>query len=872
MNIPFLDQLARQLATEFGLGLGNLTVVFPNRRAGLFFRSYLAQRIEKPIWSPEILSIEEFFERLSPLKKADPLKQVFALYQAFRQVGAAQDSFDRFFYWGEVLLRDFEEVDKYLVNPDDLFYLLKAQKEIDARYDYLTADQRAVIASFWQSYAGQEEGEDDFSRIWEALAGVYQVFGDNLAAEGLATEGKLHRLVAEAAQNDALESPFGTVVFAGFHALTLAEETVVKHYIREFGARMVWDVDAYYINNKQQEAGETLRKYREDRQLGKFFPDPLPERLATPPTEVKFTGVPLAVGQAKTLGQQLKALSQTPGFRQERTVVVLPDENLLFPVLHSLPEEITEYNVTMGYPLRQTLLYAFLEHTLALQQGRRTGKDYTLYPYRHVVALLRHPFMQHYEAEVANEWVKNIEHKNQLWVPAAELQQANEFYEALFTPLTQESALFDYLLEVLRYIQNHLPWTEGASGHVEQEYLYHFYLHINRLRDVTVEQGVELKLDTLLKLFRTLIRSLRIPFSGEPLNGLQVMGVLETRNLDFDHVFMLSMNEDTFPTAPNRNSFIPYNLRKGFGLPTFDESDSVSAYLFYRLLQQAQTVHCFYNTEDTSQMKGEPSRLLQQLKYESGWPIEESVLAHPMELSSVEPITIQKTEAVLERMRRWQPEYIEEGKTGLTPSALSTYLACHLRFYFKYVAGIREPDEVDEQVDARVFGNLLHNTLEEVYLALMEKNGHDEVRPEDFTWLRQFTKEELERQFANEFGQPHKPFHFEGRNVLIREVILELAYQILKFDEKHAPFRIVGVEATGMKLDLPLPNGQGAVRIEGIIDRIDEKDGHVRVIDYKTGKDEKRVPSIESLFERHSKKRNKAAFQTMLYGLLYRAK
>ncbi|HAA15563.1 MAG TPA: PD-(D/E)XK nuclease family protein [Cytophagales bacterium] len=877
---PFLLELARQLAVDYGARLGQVTVVFPNRRAGLFFRKYLSQQIEKPIWSPEILSIEEFFDRLSPLQVADHLSQVFALFQAFRDAKQAQESFDKFFYWGEVLLRDFDEVDKYLVNPDDLFYLLKAQKEIESKYDYLTDEQREVIGRFWKNYGNQEGGERSFSTIWEALAGIYRRFGDLLAEEGLTYEGRQHRWVAEAAKEETLSSSFESVVFAGFNALTLAEETVLKYFVTQFGARVVWDLDAYYVEDPLQEAGEFLRKYKEDRVLGRFFPDNLPNQLAQTPDTVEFVGVPLAVGQAKALGNELEVWSNQPGFDPERAVVVLPDENLLFPLLHSLPESISSYNVTMGYPLRQTLLYSFLEHVLALQQGKRGAKEQTQYSYRPLLALLRHPFLQHYNPELAQFWARQIEGTNRLWVLAEELKHSKKplgnqaFYEVLFNPLQQENQVFDYLLTLLRYVRNHLPTQrEEGGGIVEQEYLYQFYVQINRLQDITQQQTLDLSLDTLLRLFRTLIRNMRIPFSGEPLNGLQIMGVLETRNLDFDHVFMLSMNEETFPAAPNRSSFIPFNLRKGFGLPTFDQADAVSSYLFYRLLQRARHLQLYFNTEDTSQMKGEPSRYLLQIRYELGWKnLKERVLAHPMELSPVLPISVAKDHEVLARMERWRADLNPQLK-GLTPSALSTYLACRLQFYFKYVASIKEPDEMEEMVNARLFGNILHNALEELYQDHWDLSGSSKVLPEHFVKLKQKVSGYIDRQFAAEFGQPDSEFHFEGRNVLVKEVIMQLVYQILKYDEAYAPFNLVGLEIgrdpeQDLFLEIELPQG-GKVRLDGIIDRIDEKDGVIRVIDYKTGRDDKQVPSVESLFERTGKKRNKAAFQTFLYGLLY---
>lgn len=877
MAAPFLAQLATDLTEKYGAKIGQVTMVFPNRRAGLFFRKHLAQQINKPVWSPEILSIEDFFNRLSNYRIADRLSQVFELFGAFRDHQPMSEAFDKFYYWGEVLLQDFNEIDKHLVKPDDLFYLLEAQKQLENRYDYLSEEQRAVIAAFWKSYTGLAEGERAFAQVWQILGSVYQGFGERLKTQGLTYEGKQQREVAESCQANTLENPFEKVVFAGFNALSKAENITIKHFVSHHEAEVAWDADAYYLDQEQQEAGEFLRQYHKDRVLGKFFPTPAPEQLQAAKEKITITGVPLAVGQAKALGHQLSERTTAPDFDPEKTVVVLPDENLLFPVLHSLPENISTYNVTMGYPLRQTLLYAFLEHALALQQGKRGRASNTAYPYRHVLALLRHPFVLQYKPEVAAKHIKDIEGRNRLWIKAESLQDEHAFFKVLFAPLEEESDLFEYLLTLIRYIRNHLPKEAEDEQAVEAEYLYQFYLNINRLRDITQHQTPPLKLETLLRLFRTLIRQLRIPFSGEPLNGLQIMGTLETRNLDFDEVYILSLNEDTFPAAANRSSFIPYNLRKGFGLPTFDQTDAVSAYLFYRLLHQAKRVHLFYNTEDTSQMKGEPSRFIQQLRYEIGWDIEEKVLAHPIKLSAPQEIRVAKTSEVLKAMERWRSDLYPE-KKGLTPSALSTYLNCTLQFYFKYVASIRQADEVDEIVDARIFGNLMHNTLESLYLAHHAHFSRTEIRKEDFTWLRQQMPNELEHWFKHEFGMHKKErFTYEGRNVLIREVISQLIGRVLSNDESYAPFTMIGLEVgrekdPDMALHIPLEESQHTVKIDGIIDRIDEKEGVVRVIDYKTGKDDRKIPDLESLFDRHQKKRNKAAFQTLLYGLLYRAK
>lgn len=886
----FLDDLAKHVIATHGQQVDQLTMVFPNRRAGLFFRKYLAARLSGPVWSPTILSMEEFVDKLSEHTVADRLQQVFELFKVYRKYMPGEDSFDRFYYWGEMLLSDFDEVDKQLVNAKNLFHYLESQKEIDQLFDFLSEEQKRFLKSFWRTFEPSPRGQQhDFLRLWKVLYKIYTDFGKQLRSQQLAYTGQRYRALADACREERLIWEGGPVLFAGFHALSRSEEQLIRHFIQHKGAEVHWDIDAYYMADdpqaQLQEAGHFLREYRQSAVLGPTFPKELPEGIRTP-KDIDITAVALEIGQAKRAGEVLQDWMKEQGeaFDPEKTVVILPQEGLLFPVLHALPPDLRSVNVTMGYPLRTTPLYNLLERLVAMQQSLRTRKDGTLlYHHSHVLAILRHPYIYFATAEASQENIREIERENRVYIDITDLPQTHAIYEIIFKQVGEGRALITYLLQVLEMIHARVkPGGEDADPgeekdntliSVEREYVYHFYVQLKRLRELLEREAIQLTFQTFLKLFRQVIRNLRLPFTGEPLRGLQVMGMLETRNLDFDNVIILSMNEGSWPPDMSSHSFIPYNLRRAFGMPTVDHQDAIYSYLFYRLLQRAKRVHFFYNTEDTSRLSSEMSRYLQQLIYESGLSIREHILSNEPRVQAPLAISIPKDDSIfasLDRFLHGRPE-----SSRLTPSAINVYLACRLRFYYRYVARLIESDQVTEDIDAPLFGNLLHNSMEILYEAYMEEKGRKEIVKEDIKPLKDRLDGAITLAFKREYGvKPEKRYDFEGRNIIAREIIRQMAARILDYDEAHTPFEIIGLETQGeegfyMNLPIHTRGQQEQVQLRGIIDRIDRLGDTVRVIDYKTGKDKQAFASIDSLFDRDDAQRNKAAMQTFLYSMLY---
>ncbi|WKN42542.1 PD-(D/E)XK nuclease family protein [Tunicatimonas pelagia] len=897
----FLEEVSQAILEKYATDLEQLTVVFPNRRAGLFFQHILAHQAKQSGWAPRIITFEDFVSELSGARTPDHLTLLFHLYQIFIRESNSQETFDHFYFWGDLLLQDFDAIDKALVKTSDLFANLKDLKELEANYDYLTDDQRSAITRFWKSFQhGQStSSKENFLRFWVILHRVYTSFTQFLQQKEWAYEGLMLRQLADRIDSGTVNSAFPQLAFVGLHALAPAEDKLIKWFVKEQQADVFWDMDSYYVRHPQHQAGTYFRRYQRDSLWKKTFPNPLPNYFFTQPQRgVQAVGINLHVGQAKYAGAILREISQQPGFIPEKTAVVLPDENLLFPLLHSLPPEIRRVNVTMGYPVRSTALYSLIEHALSLQEDKRYNSTTEQYEFHHsqVLSLLRHPYLRQLAPNVSDDLGQDIEKRNQVYISEKHLQQ-HPLYTTVFQPLTQAEDTFDYLLQLLQRIYQGTDSYEESKDQLavpllEQELVYQLSIQVNRLKALAQEHQFTLTPQLLVRIFRQMMQGLRLPFTGEPLRGLQVMGVLETRNLDFDNVIILSFNEGVYPKSEMINTFIPGNLRRGFGLSTVDEQDAIYAYTFYRLLHRAKRVHLLYNTADSVGQQGEMSRFLYQLLYESDANAHSSVqfpnaqgdftvsrknLGNPVQTIPPQPIAIRKDTDVLQRLHRYTHQVNQPPRRSLTPSALNTYLDCRLKFYYKYVVDLKEPEIVQEEVDPAVFGNLLHRAMELVYQSVVTGQNRT-VTVEIIEELKsQRLTEAVKLAFKEHYGQVEDThFTLEGRNLIVYDIVLKMTRQILAMDTAYAPFDIVSLErdkGRGYFWETTIRDEEGTattVSLRGIIDRIDQKGTTIRVLDYKTGRDEKQTKDLASLFNRDEKLRNKAAFQALFYALLYR--
>lgn len=863
----FLKNTAREIL-DSGVELQQLRIVLPNRRAGLFFTQHLGTLITEPTWLPEVKTIEDIFYELAGNRPADDLSLIFELYKVYSAMNTEAESFDRFYFWAEMILKDFNDVDQFMADADKLYHHLSEIKEIESDLSFLTESQIQLIKQFWSSFVRQDRGhQEKFLKFWQLLSPLYSSFQGSLAVSGLAYAGMLYRKVAENLAS--IPQPEKTHYFVGFNAFTGAEEALIKHYLTEFDAKIFWDLDAYYLEDKVQEAGLFFREYQKDAVFGPTFPKEIPTQIEDRKAKIKTYATPLKTNQANLVGAILEEIPA--GEAWEETVVILPDEQMLFPVLHTLPPQVDKVNVTMGYPVKNAPVYSFLEAVLEMQRDIKQEEGQLSFYHTPVKNLLRSIYLKNVDEVFAEKLIAEMQGLNQIYVPQKKLHAGGPLYRLIFQRLSNDS-LFDYLSNLMEALADRLK-----DEPLQRTYLYQCFKQLTRLREIFDGQDIQsIDREFFIRLFRQIFREVKLPFEGEPLQGLQLMGVLESRNLDFKRVIICTMNEDSFPPSTGLNSMIPFNIRKAFGLPVQEQNDSIYAYTFYRLLHSAEEVHLIYTTASDQGKAGEKSRYLQQMDVELGRKMEEEVVFIPIYQKATEAISIEKTDEVLALMDRYLWDENGSSQTSFSPSALSVFLDCRLKFYLQYLANIKEKDEVSEEIDAAVFGNLAHLSMELLYQNFAKRKNRAILEKEDFEELKQkWVFPAIEQAIRSHYHlEGEADTKLNGQMAIARDVLQKYLLQVLKVDHASAPFRLISLEKEKQYtagLNINTPSGSKTVALKGIIDRVDEQNGSVRLIDYKSGMDNKTFPDVASLFDRDHKSRNKAAMQTMFYGLIYQA-
>jgi hypothetical protein len=855
----FLEEIAEHVINKYQGSTDTVTVVFPNRRAGLFFRKYLSDAISKPIWSPKILSIEDFIKGLSTLETADRLDLIFELYKVFQSLNKSREAFEKFFFWGNILLQDFDEIDKFLVDARLLFKNLVHIKQLENSLDYLDEDQKELILGFWKSFGDKlSKQQKGFLGVWDNMLQTYVQFKARLAERNMAYDGMIYRKVCEDLHQANLQLTEGTVIFAGFNALSKSEEAIISWFVGEGRGEVFWDADDYYLDDTKQEAGKYLREMKSGKTpLNQTFKKSYGNAFQDSEKHIEVISAASEVGQAQEASAILSAICDSI---DERTAVVLPNNTLLFPLLHAVPAKVEKLNITMGYPLSSSTFYGLLEATISLQV-RAEGKS--VYHYRSVLSILKHPALVRHHDEEIRQIISDIQQQNLLWISRNKLNTGHLLLSLIFK--SPESDMSEYLNDIIRFIAGQ------SDDAVEKEFAFRFYQIFNRLKEFLHRNQMQMSIQAMQKIFRQLAQTERLPFEGEPLLGLQVMGILETRNLDFENIIVLSMNEGLIPPAPKNTSFVPYSIRKVFGLPVTDHQDAMFAYIFYRLVQRAKNIHFIYNSTEGTGKSGEVSRFVRQLEHESNIKITHRTVANEVLLEDPNVISVNKTQEIMDRLFKFTSK--QNFRKRFTPTAINTYLDCQLKFHFKYVMELYEQDEMAEEVDAMVFGNIMHKVMERLYQPY-DADGQRTITKNTIENIKHRVDVAIKQSFASQFGAEEKDFQFEGQNVLAGAIIRKMVLKILDFDEAQVPFELLGVEADeskGYKLntEISVAGENILVGIKGIIDRIEQKGGRIRIVDYKTGKDEKSFADIPSLFDRKLNSRNKAVLQTFIYGLLY---
>jgi Fe-S-cluster formation regulator IscX/YfhJ len=869
----FLYRIAQIYYSQNKATISDYYFVFPNRRAGLFFQKYIAEIAQKPIFSPEILTINECFTLASKWQTADRLSNLFKLYGIYKQLSGSDESFDSFVFWGEMLLSDFEDVDKYLVDAKQLFTNITELKQIDQLFNVFSEKQVEAIRQFWSNFVPVTEGksQEDFVATWKILLQVYQQFRTMLNAENTATEGMICRDVAERlrAKENIPEFAGKQFVFIGFNALNPCERTLMAEFQKRGQADFYWDYDAAELRDANNQAS---RFYAENIHIfpSKYKIEPFTESLNE--KDIELIAVPSAVGQTKQTYAILNRLFPPDNKEQSwiKTAVVLPDESLLVPLLHSLPAQIGKVNVTMGFPLKSTPISGLIEHIFELQKRVRTSDSRVSFYHQSVANILNHQYINILCNTEADRLTSEMAKNNWIYIDAEEFKN-NKLLASIFIPQTETQYFLPYLLTILRSLQNGWQQASGETHdyRLECDFLYQYYVTINRMSDILKSKplDVEMNLDTLIRLTRQLTAGITIPFVGEPLDGLQIMGVLETRGLDFDNLIITSFNEGVFPTKSSTNSFIPFNLRRGFELPTTEHQDAITAYNFYRLIHRAKRIFFLYDSRTEGMQTGEVSRFVHQLYYHYGIKAKKKTISFDISFGNAQAIQVEKTPAIMEKIDRFASN--ASNSLSLSASSINTFIDCPLQFYLTKVEALEQVDEVLETVESNMFGTLFHKVMENLYSPFKGRI----IQSDDFDQLIKNTLQidnEIAKAFSKEYFKKKNNaiVPLEGNNLLIASVLRKYILQVLKVDKKQAPLRYISSEEL-CDIKFPIQNGEKRVNIKGFVDRIDEKEGRLRVLDYKTGIGKLEFKSLDEVFEHNKDNRPKFVLQTFLYCLMY---
>lgn len=862
----FLQEVANDLLKKYQGDLSEYAVVFPSRRAGIFFKHHLFKIATKVMWAPKITSISELMQEFSSLQPADPLSLVFDLYKEYLSEKKTPEPFDDFYFWGTVMLNDFEEIDKYKINAKALFTNIAQNRNMSMQFDYLDEDQKKLIGKFWDSFtAGSvSKHQENFLKNWDILYPVYENFRNQLRNAGKGYDGMIYREVAEQCENGKLDNlPYKKIILVGFNALNQCEKVFFRWLNKAKRADFYWDTDPYYLDNTVHEAGRFIRD-----NIKEYGGWTRSETGMTADKKIRFISVPSNISQTKLTGQLLESIDASHDEEQLNIAIVLPDEELLVPALTAIPEKYRKVNVTMGLTLKDSPVYDFIIQLQQLQTSVRQVGDKLQFYYKPVLGLLENPVFTGV-CEATGKITSEIRKNNMMFIDAG-LLAVDDFMEIVFQKIEGVEDLCSYFIEILEMAARK---TEGDSDvrtekSLHTEFIYHAFLSLQRLRDLLTEKQLVINSDTFTRLLKKVLASVEVAFHGEPLAGIQVMGVLETRLLDFDRLIILSMNEGVFPRKSAAISFIPQSLRKAFGLPAIGHQDAIYSYYFFRLIQRADQVTLVYNTQSGGMKSGEPSRFLYQMKYSGQFKIEDENLSVSATSGKIKPISIEKSPVIMETLNSYLVVPDSEKGRYLSPSSINTWLQCRLKFYFRIISGLREPEVLSEEVDARMLGNLLHKSAELIYSEVVGKP----LGAEDFKKLsnKDNIRKIVIQAFSSEYFQNinnYAQIELKGRDLIVSEILQNYLKQIIRVDSRIDHLKILAVEKrVNGEFHFESDGKSLSVRLGGVIDRLDEANNAIRIIDYKTGSDSQSVRDISVLFKRGNN--YGAIFQLLIYTWL----
>jgi len=867
---PFLSLVAKDLIDRFGTNLSDITVVFPSIRASLFFNNYLYQHAQTPLWAPQYRSIENLFEKTSSLKKGDAIQLIGELYETYINVYnshaevPSSETLDEFFFFGEILLNDFDDVDKNLVNARSLFGNLRDLDQLRDNFDHLSEEQiQSLIRYFKHVFQGESSLKTAFWNIWNILGEVYFSFKEKLSKKNISYPGMLMRSVIESEENIFSGKHYA---FVGFNVLSKCEEELFKKLKGK--SSFYWDYDSYYL---QTEAGRFIKK--NIRKFGSALETDSFHSFLNTEKEITFLASPSESGQSSVITPWIESLNQPSSFREPDSAIVLCNESILPTVIHAVPsEKVENVNITMGFPITQTAISSYLQILTEMQTKSYRNSDKSFW-YKYVLPVLRHPY-----TSLIFPGAKEVEQEliqNNLFFPTTEQLKDS----LLFTYAPDTLHLAEYLLKIIQKVgQSYENETFIANTYngLYQESIFRAYQVVNRLYGLLSTENWKLEKSTFLRLLRKLLSTVQIPFHGEPVKGLQIMGVLETRTLDFKNLLMLNVNEGYMPGSTNENTFVPQFLRAHFEMSTIDHQDSIYAYYFYRLIQRAEKITLVYNTDKTQTGKSEISRFLLQLLIDP--QLKDTIKRFSLQAAikpwQAESIKIEKNDELIQLLKNKYDLNTNEEAYRLSPTALNSFISCSYKFYLEYVKELRSKEDLADELDNSVFGSIFHRASEYLYREIGHIEEEQSITPfvvqkEHFDSYKEYphlVRKLVLRAFEKEYFKGRKVIEedFNGEQLINFHVICKMLERLIQLDQQRAPFTIHGLEKR-VKGVFSLEEKNIQLNIGGIIDRLEEKNGKYYILDYKTSGKAKNYKTLEELLEQ-KKDRASHIFQTFVYA------
>ena len=881
MNKTFLEYVAEDIIGKYGTDLSRIAVVFPNKRAALFLNEHLARIAGQPVWSPAYITISDLFRQHTDLKTADPIKLICDIHKSFTKCTGIDETLDHFYGWGQLLLADFDDIDKNMADADSIFCNLKDIHELDD-ISYLDDEQKEMLKRFFANFSDDIESElkKRFLSLWSHFGDIYHDYNRRLTEQGIGYEGAIYRKVAS---EETLHLKYDKYLFVGFNLIQKVERVLFSRLMKEGKAKFYWDFDEYYMPTaRAQQSASVPNNTASFAAYLTDFPNELDNTdrdiyaNMRRPKRIRFISSPTENAQARFASNWFLENDRYKAGR--KTAVVMCDESILLPIMHSLPPEADKVNITSGFPLAMTpvaslVMLLFDLYTLGL---RKKGTAFNPHYFKKLMA---HPYARHLQEvhlkEMNDVHLKGVHLKG---VHLSQVHQEKEMHQEGIAALLQHIATLVKQVGIA---------TKQEGDALTQESVFRMFTILNRLAALAESGDLLVDNTTLRRLVSQLVGAASIPFHGEPVIGVQIMGVLETRNIDFDNVLLLSCNEGNMPKGVNDSSFIPYSIRKAHGLTTIDNKVAIYSYYFHRLLQRAGDITIAYNNSTDNGHTGEMSRFMLQLLVESGQKIDHYSLTAKNQPSPLMPKAIEKDETALSKL---------EEMSRLSPSAINTYIRCKLAFYYQYIAHIKEPDSDPETIDNRMFGNIFHRAA---YLIYKDITDHSPViekaHIQAYLSNRKLLASVVDRAFEEEECKTNN-----GLQIINREVIIEYITKLLKIDQQLCPFSILAMEEEAKvytQLSFTIPSGGalkgGALKggalvssapdkhydltIGGIIDRLDavtdKQTGkrRIRVVDYKTGnKPSSAIKSIEEVFDPKNiaSKHSNYFLQAILYSLI----